>query len=164
MAVERSVGIREAEDEAFASAVIGALVAGLALGVFLQRTGRITAVAALYGQDGVAVAWAFHFLHSFLAGVVFLAVVLLLSRLDPFGVTSLERPIGFPIATAVAGLLYGIALWGLLVATLVPLWGRVVGFERPLPYLHRPTLIGLAVFGGVLGSLYGICFLLSTRQ
>ncbi|SFS79549.1 hypothetical protein [Halostagnicola kamekurae] len=164
MAVERSVGIREAEDEAFASAVIGALVAGVVFGILLHRAGRMTAVAALYGQDGVAVAWAFHFLHSFLAGVVFLAVVVLLSRLDPFGATSLGRPIGFPVATAVAGLLYGIVLWGLLVATLVPLWGRIVGFERPFPFLHRPTLVGLAVFGGLLGSLYGIFFLLSTRQ
>ncbi|WP_050050318.1 hypothetical protein [Halostagnicola sp. A56] len=164
MSVGRAVDMREAEDEAFASAVIGALIAGLVFGVFLHRTGRMTAVATLYRQDDVAVAWAFHFLHSFVAGIAFLAVVLLLSRLDPFGVTSLERPIGFPIATAVAGLLYGIVLWGSLVATLVPLWGRVVGFERPFPYFHRPTLIGLVVFGGILGSLYGICFLLSTRQ
>lgn len=164
MAVERSVGIRDAENEAFVSAVIGALVAGLAFGIMLHETGRMESIATLYGQDDTVVAWAFHFIHSFFAGIFFLAVVNLLRVADPFGVTSLERPLGFPVATTVAGVLYGLVLWALLVATLLPLWGVVIGLERPLPYLHEPSLVGLVLFGGVLGLLYGVLFQLLTRR
>ncbi|GAB7020506.1 hypothetical protein [Halostagnicola bangensis] len=163
MAVEQAVGIRDAENEAFTSAMVGALIAGAAFGLLLHETGRMESVAALYGQDGVHIGWLIHTAHSIFAGVFFLGVITLLSATDLPGVGVLERYAGFPTVTALAGVVYGLMLWGVFVATLMPLWGFAVGLERPLPYVHQPSLVGLVIFGGILGVVYGVLFRVLTR-
>lgn len=163
MAVEQAVGIRDAENEAFISAVVGALVAGAAFGLLLHETGRMDSVAALYGQDGVHVGWLIHTAHSIFAGIFFLGVITLLSTTTVPGNGVLERHVGFPVVTALAGVVYGLVLWGIFVAALMPLWGFAVGLERPFPYVHQPSLVGLLIFGGILGVVYGVLFRLLTR-
>jgi hypothetical protein len=162
MAVERTDDIYEYENRAFVSAVLAALGAGVVFGTLLVETGRLGFVAGLYGFEGTDFGWLFHFVNSFFAGIFFLAVITSLSAISS-GLTNGESP-AFPLVTTLAGLVYGAVLWAGVVAVLIPVWGSVVGIERPLPYIHRPSLWGLLLFGGVLGIGYAILFKLLERS
>lgn len=56
-----------------------------------------------------------------------------------------------------AGTLFALVTWLVAVAFAVPVWTRVVlESSRPVPYLHRASLVGLVLFGCCFGACYAL--------
>jgi hypothetical protein len=135
----------------------GGLVAGLAgsaaMGALISLMNPPTlaaAIAGLYGlappPNGVA-GWVAHMSHGAIFGVIFAGV---LSAPQLRGATdSLPTSLGI-------GLAYGIAIWVVAAALLMPVWLRAVGFPSPPPFPNFavPSLLWHAVFGAVLGAAF----------
>lgn len=125
------------------SIVTTTVLAGLAMGAVIQGTGRMVAVAIMYGQDSVLAGWILIFALSFVGSTVF---ALLYTLLVP------ERYLRSPIVGSVLGLAFGLVAWFLAIAMFLPIWMEAtLDLVRPIPYVHPPTLIALTLFGLLLG-------------
>ena len=128
--------------------VVGGLVGGAAMGVMITMLSPPViemAIPALYGLQGGLAGWIVHMAHSAILGVVFVAIA---------ANTGLASGVG---RSAVAGLVYGIVLWAVLAALVMPIWLQTVGFAGapPFPNFALPgSLPAHAVYGVVLGALY----------
>lgn len=132
------------------SGAISGLVAGIVMGIMLQTmmTPVIAkAIPALYGMSGIAVGWAAHLFHSVVLGLVFAAIV---------SSTSLSKYSGSTGASAGLGVVYGIAIWAVAAAFVMPAWLGAVGFPGapPLPNFNPMSLVAHVVYGLVLGAMY----------
>lgn len=136
--------------------VAGGLLGGLAMGVLMQlqlRNALANAIPQLYGlgPDALAVGWAIHLVHSAILGLVFVAAV---------EFTALDDLLDDNLKNGVAGLVYGVLLWALLAAIVMPIWlGAVTSMEPPVPNLEGPVterIVGHAVYGVVLGIAYSV--------
>lgn len=107
------------------------------------------AIPALYGQSGIAAGWVVHLFHSVVFGILFAAVV---------STTSLRRFAETWSTGAVLGLAYGVLVWVVAAAIVMPLWLGAVGFPQvpPLPNFNPQSLVGHLVYGLVLGVGYAI--------
>lgn len=84
--------------------------------------------------------------HSAVLGAVFAAIM----------VTVVGRYADSVGANAVAGIIYGIVLWAVLAALVMPLWLQAVGFPQapPFPNFALPgSLPAHAVYGLLLGVI-----------
>lgn len=142
--------------------VLGGLVGAAAFGVLMWALipGWIgEEIPSLYGLDSALVfGGAIHLVHGVILGLVFAAVTgsdtieglverePLLSDLDP----------GVWMATA--GIVYGLAIWVVLPAIVMPVWLEVTGFADapPAPNLAIETLLGHVVYGVLLGGVYAM--------
>jgi len=106
------------------------------------------AIPGLYGlapppspPAGVAI----HLSHGAVLGVGFVAL------LGAAGVVTPRRVLA-------AGLAYGVALWLVAAALVMPLWLGAVGFPAapPFPNLAPPSLLWHAVYGLVLGAAVAV--------
>jgi hypothetical protein len=131
--------------------IVGGLVGGLAMGAMLSMTNAPAlegAIPALYflapPPNGLA-GWVVHMSHSAILGVVFIAVAA--------GV-GVSRNVG---RSAVVGLVYGVVLWVVLAALVMPLWLDAVGagLGPDFPNFALPgSLPAHAVYGLLLGVVY----------
>lgn len=130
----------------------GGVAAGLAGGVVMgamltvQMTPVIqNAIPAMYFLSGIAMGWLVHLFHAAVLGLVFAAAV---SRAPALADTRLKA-VG-------AGVAYGVVLWVVLAALVMPVWLGAVGFPAvpPFPNLNPTSLVGHVVYGGVLGAVY----------
>jgi hypothetical protein len=107
-------------------------------------------MAGLYGlappPNGVA-GWTVHMAHGAIFGVLF-AAVLGAPRLES-AADSLSLSIG-------AGVAFGVAVWVVAAALLMPVWLSAVGFPSPPPFPNfaAPSLLWHVVFGAVLGGAF----------
>ena len=141
--------------EALAGIVIAAIIAGIALGALLSLTGRIESVAGLYGTSGTVDGWLLVFAFSVLAGIGFavLTAIVSLSRLAA-GTGNDSAP-GVVVTSAGLGAVYGLVLWGVIVAVGIPIWmDYAMAGTRPFPYLHQVSLVGLVGFGMLFAAWY----------
>ena len=128
--------------------VVGGLVGGAVMGAMITMMNPPViemAIPALYGLSGGLAGWVVHMSHSAILGVVFVAIA---------ANTGLASGVG---RSAVAGLVYGIVLWAVLAALVMPIWLQTVGFAGapPFPNFALPgSLPAHAVYGVVLGALY----------
>ena len=107
------------------------------------------AIPALYflapPPNGLA-GWVVHMSHSAVLGVVFAAVMGALGRFsDSVG------------ATIGIGAVYGVVLWAVLAALVMPVWLGALGFPAapPVPNFALPgSLPAHVVYGVVLGAIY----------
>ena len=131
--------------------IVGGLVGGLAMGAMLSMTNAPAlegAIPALYflapPPNGLA-GWVVHMSHSAILGVVFTAVAA--------GV-GVSRNVG---RSAVVGLVYGVVLWVVLAALVMPLWLDAVGagLGPDFPNFALPGSLPVhAVYGLLLGVVY----------
>jgi hypothetical protein len=133
---------------AWQAGLAGGLAGGLVFGAMMSMmmTPVIEmAIPAMYGIEGPAglAGWVIHMSNSAILGVVFGALV---------GASDLSGT----GRVASAGLAYGIVLWVALAAIVMPIWLGAVGFPGapPLPNFNPMSLVGHAVYGLVLGSVY----------
>lgn len=159
MSFERGETTADVDEQVLTSALAAALAAGIVAGILLQLTGRMASVAAVYGLDGVAVGWVLVLLHSLVAGGLFAILVVPLAGDAGGPVGSALEDVG-PFGTStVLGVGYGLVLWIVGVALLVPLLlSTFEGADRPLPYLHGVSLLALLAFGLVLGVLFALLY------
>jgi hypothetical protein len=127
--------------------VVGGLVGGAAMGAMITMMMPPViemAIPALYGLSGGLAGWVVHMAHSAILGVVFVAIA---------ASTSLGHGVG---RSAVAGLVYGVVLWAVLAALVMPIWLQTLGFPAapPFPNFALPgSLPPHVVYGVLLGAL-----------
>jgi hypothetical protein len=131
----------------------GGLVGGAVMGAMITMMMPMViavAIPALYGlappPNGL-LGWIVHMSHSAILGVVFAAIM----------ATALQRYATSVGASAVAGLIYGIVLWAVLAALVMPLWLQALGFPQapPFPNFALPgSLPAHVVYGVLLGAIY----------
>jgi uncharacterized membrane protein YagU involved in acid resistance len=128
--------------------VVAGVAGGALMGVLLSvlMTPVIQgAIPSMYGLSGGAAGWVVHMSHSAILGVVFAGVAGLLPQYTD---TTLK--------TVLAGAVYGIVLWVVLAAFVMPVWLSAVGSPAnpPLPNFNPMSLVGHLVYGIVLGAIY----------
>lgn len=119
--------------------------AGFAVGLLLRGTAQLETVALLVGYRHPVVGGVLLVPLSLAGGA---AIAILLERL-----VFRQYPVT-PRTGALAGLAAGLLSWGTGVAFLIPLWLRLLGVYRPVPYAHWGTLPGFVAFGVVFGVAY----------
>jgi len=132
------------------SGMIGGLVGGAAMGILItiMLTPAIEgAIPGMYGLSGGLAGWIVHMSHSAVLGVVFAAII-------GAGLGRSSDNVG---ATIAIGAVYGIVLWAVLAALVMPIWLAAVGFPQapPFPNFALPgSLPAHVVYGAVLGAVY----------
>jgi hypothetical protein len=152
MASETATPQRTGTETAFAwrPGLLAGLVGGVVMGVMLtmQMTPVIeNAIPAMYGLTGLAAGWVAHLFHAAVLGVAFAYLV------DAAGWRSRAAEWGASVAVG-AG--YGVVLWVVLAAVVMPVWLSSVGFPGApaLPNFNPMSLVGHVVYGVVLGGVY----------
>jgi hypothetical protein len=131
--------------------MLGGLAGGTVMGILLSILMPSViqgAIPALVGLQGGLAGWIVHMVISAILGVVFAVVV---------SVPALGRFTDSIGPSAVLGLVYGVVLWVLLAALLMPVWlsGVRFGMAPPFPNFALPgSLPAHIVYGIVLGALY----------
>ncbi|WP_232703352.1 histidine kinase [Halobacterium wangiae] len=126
--------------------VLAGVVGGIAFGVMMtvMMTPVIeNAIPALYGLSGGTAGWVLHVGHSAVFGVVFAALA------TAGGIHDLGR-------TTLVGAVYGVVLWAVFAAVVMPVWLQAVGFGAApaVPNVNPQSLVGHVVYGVVLGVVY----------
>lgn len=148
MASETETAIRrETGTVDWTSAVLAGVGAGIAMGLLIQFVmGIMPVIGALYGVESLAAGWIAHLLHSVAFALVFAAVV---SR------PPLSEYAESTASIAGLGLAYGVVLWLVAAAIVMPIWMGLVGLPSPgVPNVNPQSLVGHLVYGALLGGLY----------
>ena len=106
------------------------------------------AIPALWGLSGLAAGWLVHLVNGVILGLAFAAVV------ENTGLRAYaERRTGWILGGA-----WGVVLWIVAAAVVMPVWLSAVGFPQapPLPNINPQTLPGHVVYGVVLGAVYSV--------
>ncbi|NHN46259.1 histidine kinase [Halostella sp. JP-L12] len=136
--------------EAWQAGVVGGIAGGFAMGIMLtmQMTPVIeNAIPALWGLSGGLAGWVVHMSNSAVLGVVFAAIA------SAGALREYSDSVGTGTALGVA---YGVVLWVVLAAVVMPIWLDAVGFPMApaVPNFNPLSLVGHVVYGGVLGATY----------
>ena len=144
-----TAGRTETTDDSWQAGVVGGVVGALAMGALVLGMNEPTlavAIPSLYTlapPPSVGIGLFVHASHGAVLGVVFAAVV---GALD---VDSTGKLVG-------AGAVWGVVMWVVLAALLMPVWLSTVGSPAspPFPNLAPPSLLWHLVYGVVLGGVY----------
>ncbi|QSW98213.1 hypothetical protein [Haloterrigena alkaliphila] len=118
------------------------LVGGIGFAIVLAALGLLDSVGVLVDAPGLVVGLPL----ALIAGVVGAFVYRALGTLYPF-----EEDVTDPITGVTLGTCFGVAVWVIGVAVLVPLWLRLLGRTPPFPFLHWQSLVALLVYGAIVG-------------
>ena len=140
---------RETGTVDWTTAILAGLGAGVVMGLMIQFVmGIMPVIGALYGAEGLVTGWVAHLAHSVAFALVFAAVVSqppLAKYADSVG------------PAAGLGLVYGVILWLVAAAIVMPIWMAAVGLPSPgVPNVNPQSLVGHVVFGVLLGGLYAV--------
>lgn len=149
---ERGTGTPTATNTWVAGGISG-LIAGVVMGAMLQTMMTpviTTAIPALYGANGLVAGWVAHLFHSVVFGLIFAAAVVAVPSLSAYA----DR---VPTSAGL-GIAYGVLVWIVAAAIVMPIWLSAVGFPGapPLPNVNPMSLVGHVVFGVVLGGLFPV--------
>jgi len=127
--------------------VLGGLGGGLVFGIMMSMMmPNIVemAIPGMYGLQGGLAGWTIHMAHSAVLGVVFAGLAGAASQLTETAGK-----------TVLFGVVYGIVLWAVLATFVMPAWvGAMLPMNPPVPDVNPMSLVGHAVYGGLLGVLY----------
>jgi len=132
------------DDNLLVAGGIGGLLAGALMGLLMQyQMGIMEAVGGLYTLESATAGWIFHMIHALLFGVVFAMGI----QWQPFG----KYDFG-PVAIALLGVAWGVALWMVAAGVIMPLWLDAMFLPAPdLPNWATESGIGHLLYGSVLG-------------
>ena len=150
-----------------ASWLVGGAVSGLAgsvlFGVFLWMVDPevvTEAIPEIYGVDPGAIGWAFHVSHGLVLGVIFGFLVTrepVLGTLGADVATDFIAAMGLHVRFALAGFVYGLAIWALLPVIAQTLWVAVgASGDPPFPAFAFVTLLGHLLYGLLLGAIFSM--------
>lgn len=126
--------------------IAGGVVMGAMMSVMMAPVLEM-AIPALYGIAGPAgaVGWVIHVSHGAVLGVAFVGIL----QAKPGLGASTGKSAG-------AGAAYGVVVWVLLAAVLMPVWLGAVGFggAPPVPNFNPMSLVAHVVYGVVLGAVF----------
>ncbi|RZH66458.1 DUF6789 family protein [Natrinema altunense] len=152
MATETGRGVRTISHRSnWMAGVGGGVAGGIVMGaLMLVMNDAVIAVAipSLYflaPPATVPVGMAVHVFHGAVLGLAFAGLAGVL------GVESTGRVVGL-------GLVWGVVIWVVLAGLLMPVWLSAVGSPAspPVPNFAPPSLLWHAVYGLVLGGVYGV--------
>jgi len=154
MSTEQGTARRRQEQhgiEPWQAGVVGGLLGGLLFGVIMSiQTPTVLETAipsGLYGlPESSLVGWMVHMSHGAILGVGF-AVVVELGGLDDTLDTNLKH--------GGAAFVYGLFLWGLLAAVVMPFWVSG-GSTAGVPNIATESIVGHMVYGTSLGIAYSV--------
>ncbi|WP_458189753.1 hypothetical protein [Haladaptatus sp. NG-WS-4] len=152
MAQERTEVVTERKliNRTWSSAILGGVAGGLVFGILLQSMEMMPTIASLYGLDGATMGWVAHLFNSIVFGLVFAAAMTL---------TSLRKYADSIVPTVGLGAAYGILLWLVAAAVVMPLWLGALGMDAPaIPNLDPMSLVGHLVYGVVLGAVFAVAY------
>ncbi len=142
---------------------IGGVVGSLLFGIVLWTADPaiITeTIPAIYGLEVGAVGWGFHLLHGLILGVVFGFLVSRSPVLGTLGAdvhTQAIADMGLTLRFALAGVVYGLAVWAVLPIVVASVWAAVGGDSAPgFPAMAPVSLIGHLLYGLLLGTLFSL--------
>lgn len=137
------------DDRLLLAGAVGGLIAGALMGLLMHyRMGIMEAVGGLYTMNSVTAGWIFHMIHAVLFGIVFAIGI----QWQPFG----KYDFG-PLAIALLGLAWGVALWMVAAGVIMPAWLDAVGLTAPeIPNWGEQSGVGHLVYGSALGVVMGI--------
>lgn len=128
-------------------ASVAGIVAGVTMGLIIGAIGSgLPIIGALYGVESAIVGWITHLFHSTVFALLFVAWLSwppLRDRVDGVG------------SMAVLGVAWGGVLAFVAAGLLMPVWLDAAGFDSMLPNVSTPGLLGHALWGLVLGGIYG---------
>lgn len=134
-----------------AGGVVGFLAGALFGGGVMNPAELMPLIATLYGLEGtvaggLVAGWIAHLIHSVVFGVAFVALV---------AATPARAYADRPSGGAVVGLAFGLLVWLVAAAVVMPAWiGAVTGASPPVPNVNWVSFVGHAVYGATLGVLY----------
>ncbi|QFU82275.1 hypothetical protein [Natronorubrum aibiense] len=131
--------------------IVAALLASISFGGVLAATGRLEAVATLYGLEGHD--WLVIIAHGFVGAVVFVAGLTRVAN-HRFAPAPIAVALRSPFLGGWLGLAYGNICWLVIVAYGMPLWQEAIGGYLPLPCQHGSSLMAFIGYGAVLGMCY----------
>lgn len=144
IASEESVREIETGRRTWTGAALGGLAGGLVFGLLLQSLGMMPVIGSLYGMESVAVGWVAHLFHSVVFALVFAAAVVWTDYRD-----------AGPAQLAALGTGYGVLLWLVAAAVVMPLWMSAIGLAAPaIPNLDVNSLVGHVLYGALLGAVF----------
>ncbi|WP_238398222.1 hypothetical protein [Halorussus salinus] len=144
IAGEETVREIETSERTWTGAALGGLAGGLVFGLLLQSLGMMPVIGSLYGMESVAVGWVAHLFHSVVFALVFAAAVVRTDYRD-----------AEPARVAALGAGYGVVLWLVAAAVVMPLWMSAVGLAAPaIPNLDVNSLVGHVLYGALLGAVF----------
>jgi len=137
------------DDDLLIAGGIGGLLAGMVMGLLMHyQMGIMEAVGGLYALDSATFGWVFHMIHAVLFGVVFAMGI----QWQPFG----KYDFG-PVAIALLGVAWGVALWMVAAGVIMPVWLDAMGLSAPeLPNWATESGVGHLLYGSVLGVVTAI--------
>jgi two-component sensor histidine kinase len=127
-----------------AAAMLAAVVMGLPAN---EIAGLMSTVGSLYGIEDQLVGWTTHLFHSVVFGLFF-ATGCTLPR-----VSAIADSLRGSVALGVA---WGVVLWLVAAAVVMPVWLAAVGVDATIPTLSPVWLGGHVLWGVVLGGLYAL--------
>lgn len=141
--------------ELLLNVIPGLLFGTVLFGIVLDRTGRLAAVASVYGLEGATAGWLVLIAHCFALGGLYAAVLVFLGRADDGLRAALNVDFHDPVAGAIWTGLICLGGWAVVVGLVVPLWLSVVyGKPWTFPAVGWSDPAGAVVFGFVLGGGY----------
>lgn len=132
--------------------VLAGIVAALVMGALMWVMNNAVIAVAIPGLYGLApppnpiAGWVVHLFHGAVFGMIFGGLL----RAEMLAGTAADftKSVGLGVA-------YGVVVWVVAAALVMPLWLSAVGFPEPpaFPNFALPSLLWHAVFGLVLGAL-----------
>ncbi|WP_049925926.1 hypothetical protein [Halopiger goleimassiliensis] len=130
------------------SASTSGVIAGVVFGAMLPTAVFMPTFAELYGATRAIDGWIVHLLHS--VGFALLYGIAVEGPWNPYRNLTAD-----PRTGALIGACYGGVLWIVTVAVVMPLWFDALRIGTlPFPYVDQLLLLGLLVYGFLLGTFY----------
>lgn len=154
------------EENILTSAIIATLVAGAAVGLLFQLTGRIEPVAAVYGFEGTLTGWALLLIHALVAGALFAVLIVPIAGLQEGIIADALSDLGPFASSTLLGGIYGLVLWAFGVALVMPVLIETLdGGSVSIPYVSGMSIVSFVLFGLLLGVLFAVVYQqLETRE
>lgn len=111
----------------------------------LWTLGLLDSIDHLVGASGLLIGIPLLVIASVIGAFVYRAI----GTTDP-----LKDDVTDPVTGVTMGLCFGLFVWLVGIVVLVPLWLRLLSFDTSIPFVHWESLIGLLVYGGLVGPLY----------
>lgn len=136
-----------------AGGLVGALGFGLVMTALVADPVLEVAIPNMYlveatpGDPAPLVGWALHLFHGAVIGLGFAAML----RID-----AVARFASQPAGLGALAAYYGVMVWVLLAALVMPVWLQTVGFAGApaLPNISLQSLFGHVIYSGLLALVY----------